>query len=99
MFQLLQRSSQLLFIPFLSIQGGICDYHPYIDNLRCLGMLRVNPFFLYGDEDRDIQRKTLLLGISLHDGFPLSIIGYGLYISNLIHRSGDLLISLGKHIS
>jgi hypothetical protein len=62
-------------------------------------MLRAYQFLLYGDEDGSIQSKPPLLGGSFHDGFPLSVIRDGMYISDLIHGFGDLLLSPGKHVS
>jgi hypothetical protein len=65
-----------------------------LDVLAC--SVLINFSFVY--EDGVIQSKPSLLGGSLHDGFPLLVIGDGFYINNLIHGFGDLLISLGKHI-
>jgi hypothetical protein len=49
-------------------------------------------FLLCGDEDGTFQSKPPFLGGSLHDGFPLSVVGDFLYI-DLIHRFGDLFLS------
>jgi hypothetical protein len=51
MFQLFQSNSQLLFIHFSFVQGGICDYHPCGDKFECFGMLCIYQIFLHGDED------------------------------------------------
>jgi hypothetical protein len=99
MLQLLQHNDQLLFIFSRFIQGGICDFHPCVDKLIRLGMLCANQFILCGDEDGAVQSKLPLLGGSLHDGFPLSVVGDGLYIDDLIHRFGDLLLSSSKRVS
>jgi hypothetical protein len=62
-------------------------------------MLRANQFLLYGDEDETIQSKPPFLSGSFHDGLPLSVIGDGLYIDDLIHKFEDLLLSPSKSVS
>jgi hypothetical protein len=61
-------------------------------------MLCTDQFFLCGYEDGTIQRKPPFLGGSLHDGFPLSVVGDLLYIDALIHRFGDLFMSPSKSV-
>jgi hypothetical protein len=62
-------------------------------------MLHSNQFLLCGDEDGTIQSNPPLLSGSLHDVFPPSIVGDGLYVSDLIHRFGDLFLSPSKSVS
>jgi hypothetical protein len=71
----------------------LTDHHPYTDKIRCFGMLCDDQFLLCGDEDQTIKCKPPLLNDSLHDGFPLSVVGDCLYIEDLINWFGDFLFS------
>jgi hypothetical protein len=62
-------------------------------------MLSVDQFLLCGDEDGTVQSKPPFLGGSLYNGFPLLVLGYSLYINDLIHKLEDLFLSPSKSVS
>jgi hypothetical protein len=62
-------------------------------------MLSADQFILCGDEDRTVQSKPPFICGSLHDGFPLLVVGDGLYINDCIHMLKDLFLSPSKSVS